>query len=124
MMSARRILRIALVAALAAVAAHPARAHAILVEAAPAPGATVAGPALRVALRFNTRIDHVRSGMRLIGADGREIPVPRADGAAPPDMLAGRLDTVAPGRYRLRWQVLAIDGHITRGDVHFTVSGE
>jgi methionine-rich copper-binding protein CopC len=30
--------------------------------------------------------------------------------------------TVAPGAYVLRWQVLAVDGHITRGDVPFTVS--
>jgi hypothetical protein len=29
--------------------------------------------------------------------------------------------TLTPGPYVLRWQVLAIDGHITRGDVTFTV---
>jgi hypothetical protein len=28
-----------------------------------------------------------------------------------------------PGAYVVRWQVLAIDGHITRGDVPFTVTG-
>jgi len=28
---------------------------------------------------------------------------------------------LAPGAHVLRWQVLAIDGHITRGDVPFTV---
>jgi hypothetical protein len=28
---------------------------------------------------------------------------------------------LTPGVYVLRWQVLAIDGHITRGDVPFTV---
>jgi methionine-rich copper-binding protein CopC len=30
--------------------------------------------------------------------------------------------TLTPGTYVLRWQVLAIDGHITRGDVPFTVT--
>ncbi len=27
-----------------------------------------------------------------------------------------------PGDYTVRWQVLAVDGHITRGDVPFTVT--
>ena len=42
------------------------------------------------------------------------------------DSAEDRLDTKAtlqPGAYTLRWQVLAIDGHITRGDVPFTVEG-
>jgi len=30
---------------------------------------------------------------------------------------------LAAGAYSLRWQVLAIDGHITRGDLVFTVTG-
>jgi methionine-rich copper-binding protein CopC len=29
--------------------------------------------------------------------------------------------TLAPGAYTLHWQVLAVDGHITRGNVPFTV---
>jgi methionine-rich copper-binding protein CopC len=28
---------------------------------------------------------------------------------------------LAPGQYTLRWQALALDGHITRGDLPFTV---
>ena len=28
---------------------------------------------------------------------------------------------LAPGAWRLRWQVLALDGHITRGDIPFTL---
>ena len=38
-----------------------------------------------------------------------------------PDLLQGLLPPLAPGRYRLRWQVLALDGHITRGDIPFTI---
>lgn len=122
-MLARHVLRLALALALAA-AASPVQAHAILVEASPAPGAAVAGPSVRITLRFNTRIDHVRSGMRLFGPDGRETPVPAAKRDVPADVLAGDAADVAPGAYRLRWQVLAVDGHITRGDVSFTVRGE
>jgi methionine-rich copper-binding protein CopC len=43
------------------------------------------------------------------------------DSSGPDDMLASRVD-LTPGAYVLRWQVLAIDGHITRGDVPFTVT--
>ena len=30
--------------------------------------------------------------------------------------------TLTPGAHTLRWQVLAVDGHITRGEVPFTVT--
>jgi hypothetical protein len=29
---------------------------------------------------------------------------------------------LAPGRYRLHWQTLSPDGHITQGDIPFAVS--
>ena len=38
-----------------------------------------------------------------------------------PEVLAAEAKGLAPGPYRLRWQVLAVDGHITRGDIPFTV---
>jgi len=115
------VLRLAAALALAIACANPAAAHAVLVEASPAPGAVVAGPAFAVSFRFNARIDHVRSTLRLIAADGSETAVATVQEGVPPDVLAGQIAGVAPGRYRLRWQVLAVDGHITRGDVAFTV---
>ena len=39
-------------------------------------------------------------------------------------MISTSADLKVPGRYVVRWQVLAIDGHITRGDVPFTVTGQ
>ena len=41
----------------------------------------------------------------------------------PPDMLETTANLETPGAYVVRWQVLAVDGHITRGDVPFTVTG-
>ena len=35
--------------------------------------------------------------------------------------LVRSTDALSPGAYVLRWQVLAIDGHITRGDIPFVV---
>jgi hypothetical protein len=39
------------------------------------------------------------------------------------DTLNAKASGLKPGAYRIRWQVLAPDGHITRGEVPFTVTG-
>jgi len=38
------------------------------------------------------------------------------------DTLTAEATGLAAGSYRLRWQVLASDGHITRGEIPFIVS--
>ena len=96
----------------------PAASHAILIESRPDPKRLVPGP-VRVVLRFNSRIDAGRSKLEL-RRDGRAEAVALLP--APPDSLAGSL-TLEPGAYVLRWQVLAVDGHITRGDVPVVVVG-
>lgn len=95
-----------------------ASAHAILLESQPAVRGTVAPGATAVLLRFNSRIDHARCRLVLRGAP-KDMPVPiRPD--SPADSLAARIE-LQPGEYTLRWQVLAVDGHMTRGDVPFTI---
>ncbi len=98
-----------------------ARAHAIVVSSQPASGAVVPGKAVAVMVRFNSRIDPVRSRLLLVRADGSATTL-ELDPAQSPDTLAATVGDLAPGAYRLRWQVLAIDGHITRGDIPFTVA--
>lgn len=99
----------------------PAAAHAIIVAASPAVDAVLHGPAIPVLLRFNSRIDRERSRLSLIGPSGSTEVVSLA-AAAGPDSLTATLDGLAPGQYRLRWQVLGVDGHITRGDIPFAVA--
>lgn len=101
-------------------AAPAAFAHAILVEAAPAAKSTVAGPEVPIRLRFNSRIDGARSHLSLLAPDKKERPLVQ-DAQAAPDVITARATGLAPGAYRLRWQVLAADGHITRGEVPFQV---
>lgn len=97
-----------------------AEAHAILVESTPASNATAASGALALRLRYNSRIDAARSRLTLFAADGTSRVLP-LDADQPPDILAAHAD-LPPGLWRLRWQVLALDGHITRGDVTFTLT--
>jgi methionine-rich copper-binding protein CopC len=98
-----------------------ARAHAIVVSAQPAADAVVHGTTAEVVLRFNSRIDRERSRLLLVHADGSSTPLALKDGGGP-DTLAATAAGLIPGTYRLRWQVLAVDGHITRGDIPFTVA--
>ena len=102
-------------------APHPAAAHAILMESVPAVNATAKGPDLAFDLRFNSRIDKKRSRLTLTLPDRSQQVLP-IDPDGPDDRLDTKA-TLAAGAYTLRWQVLAIDGHITRGDVPFTVGG-
>jgi methionine-rich copper-binding protein CopC len=98
-----------------------ARAHAIVVSSQPAAGAVVHGNTVAVVVRFNSRIDPVRSRLLLVHADGTSTTL-ELNAAQNPDALAATAGPLAPGSYRLRWQVLAVDGHITRGDIPFTVA--
>lgn len=95
-------------------------AHAIVLTSTPALDAQVLGPEIAVTVKFNSRIDHQRSRLSIIDADGAAQEL-KLDDKAPVDALVGKATGLAPGKYKIRWQVLAIDGHITRGDIPFTV---
>ena len=96
-------------------------AHAILLESSPSINTTVAGPAIPVKLRFNVRIDATRSRLTLVKPDAstQSLAISRD---APADTLASQAQGLASGEYRIRWQVLASDGHITRGEIPFKVT--
>ena len=96
-------------------------AHAILVDATPAVDSTVSGPDISIKLRFNSRIDGGRSRLTLVKPDGSIQPL--AISAQPAlDTLTTDGKGLSEGSYRLRWQVLASDGHITRGEIRFKVT--
>lgn len=97
-----------------------AQAHAILEQSTPAAGASVRPGPVDLQLRYNSRIDRARSRLTLIRPDHSKDTVPIASDG-PPDIINARLQLPA-GNYVIRWQVLAVDGHITRGDVPITVA--
>lgn len=95
-------------------------AHAVLLESRPATGAVVKGPVLPVWLRFNVRVDGSRSRCTLVLPDGNVRPL-SLDPQAKPDVLTGKATELIAGNYKLQWQVLAADGHITRGELKLKV---
>lgn len=105
---------------LLAATVQPAWAHAVLVDSVPALAGHVPAGTVAVHLHYNSRVDRARSRITLTRPDRSQMVLPISpDGA--PDALESTA-TLVPGAYTLRWQVLATDGHITRGDVAFTVT--
>jgi len=91
--------------------------HAILRSTVPASNDVVHGATVQVRLQFSSRIDVKRSRLILLlpGGSERVLVVDQPS----PDTVRSQVAQLVPGRYLLRWQVLAEDGHITRGELPF-----
>jgi methionine-rich copper-binding protein CopC len=94
--------------------------HAILKSSSPANGGSVSSPDLAVKLTFNVRVDAARSKLLLLMPDASTVELPIIEWPSP-DTLVSKLTGLKPGVYTIRWQVLAPDGHISRGEIPFTV---
>jgi copper resistance protein C len=95
-------------------------AHAVLVESQPGVNSTVSGPEVAVLLKYSSRVDMEHSTLTLLDPDGKVERV-AIDSESSPGVLSAKLTGLVKGAYVLRWQVLAMDGHITRGKVPFQV---
>lgn len=114
------ILRLVLVVGVLLAVPVAASAHAILLDSRPAAGGTVRTGKTTLTLRYNSRIDAARSRIGLVAPGGTETRLAIMHGSTP-DTLTATAD-LAAGHYLLRWQVLAVDGHITRGEIRFTAA--
>ena len=96
-------------------------AHAVLVASTPAVHETVKGPELTVHLKFNSRIDSAHSRFYLVDPEGK-VQMLTLVPQDTPDAIAAKTVKLGPGgAYTIRWQALASDGHITRGEIPFMV---
>jgi methionine-rich copper-binding protein CopC len=111
----------AVVCATALLRPLPAAAHAILIASQPPIGGSIAAGPVAFDLHYNSRIDRVRSRLTLTRPDRAQTILAISPDGTPDEIRSSA--TLTPGGYTLRWQVLAIDGHITRGDIPFTVTG-
>jgi copper resistance protein C len=95
-------------------------AHAILMDSTPKLHSTVKGPDVAIILRYNVRIDGGRSRVELLTPDGSETTLSLSKQNTP-DILQCNAKGLKPGAYKLKWSVLASDGHMSSGDLPFTV---
>jgi methionine-rich copper-binding protein CopC len=118
----RRLIRCAALALLLDALMLPgsrAEAHAIIVTSKPAANSTVSAGAVDIVLQFNSLIDASLSRVDVVDAAGKIIAASITDQGK--GVLASQVSVEAPGKWRVRWQVLSTDGHITRGEIPFTV---
>ncbi|OAN52181.1 hypothetical protein A6A04_00290 [Paramagnetospirillum marisnigri] len=113
-----RLLLSCVAVAIGLLMASPVRAHAVLVDSQPNAKATVVGEAVEFVLRYNSRVDARRSRLVLKGPGGESVLEVR-QGKTEAD-LAATAAKLAPGTYQLLWDVLSVDGHVSRGKVPFT----
>ena len=95
-------------------------AHAVLLASTPSAHASVKGPEIAVHLKFNSRIDGAHSRLYLVDASGKVQTLTLVPQDSP-DTLAAQSVKLSAGAYTIRWQALASDGHITRGEIPFVV---
>ncbi len=118
----KRLLSRILIAALTALPVSPAGAHAYLDRAEPAAGSAVHGSPPQLRLWFTERLEPAFSKVRVLDRNGKQVDkgdpeVDRADAR----LLRLSLPKLAPGTYRVKWRVLSVDTHVSKGDFTFNV---
>jgi copper resistance protein C len=98
-----------------------AEAHAVLTGSTPAASASVPAGDVAVTLHYNSKIDRGRSRVTVTEPGAKEPVVLAIAQESAPDVIQTSVKQAKPGAYVLHWQVLATDGHITRGDLPFSV---
>ena len=96
-------------------------AHAILIDSQPASNATIKGGFLPIVLKFNSRVDQSRSTLLLEGPAQNTCSLKVKKDSSSPEKLLSEVTDAKAGFYKVRWQVLSADGHITRGEISFKV---
>jgi methionine-rich copper-binding protein CopC len=116
----RFVVALIVASGIALIAPRAALAHAILVSSQPAANSTVSGPEVAVLLKYSSRVDLEHSTLTLLDPNGKVEKV-GINSEPSPGSLSAKLTGLVKGAYVLRWQILAMDGHITRGTIPFQV---
>jgi copper resistance protein C len=106
---------------LASAASVPA--HSLLLSSDPAADVVLKRSPAYVTLRFNNRIEKRLSRVRLVDDHGAVATAPTAAaerGAA--ETLVAAVPPLAPGAWRVEWQVFSADGHVVSGSYRFRLA--
>jgi methionine-rich copper-binding protein CopC len=111
-----------LIAVLSLMLVSTASAHARLERAAPAAGSAVRASPPQLKLWFTERLEPAFSKVQVFDRNGKQVDngnpeVDRVDAK----LLQVSLPTLAPATYRVKWRVLSVDTHVSKGDFTFNV---
>jgi copper transport protein len=118
----KRLLGVAFVLGMLALASLPAAAHAVLTASDPSAGERIERPPQTVTLTFDEPVETTLGSLRVLDAGGNVkslggISHPAAD----PTRIAVHLQRLEAGRYVVAWQVVSADSHIVSGAYAFGV---
>jgi len=118
-----RIAGLVALAALVLAIARPGQGegHGIVIDSTPKHQETVTAPK-RLVIRFNSRLEKKLCSVTLVGPQQGAVLLVRQEDDPAPDTLVYPLPALKPGQYRVKWKVLATDGHVTEGVIAFTVA--
>ena len=109
-------------AALAALTASTAGAHATLVASSPANGQALDAPPLEIRLTFNEPVEPRYARVKLVSADKKYFDADRAHAdKVDPNSVVMSVPVLRKGTWRAVWTAAGGDGHKTHGDFTFTV---
>ena len=97
-------------------------AHAELVEATPADGATVEGTPEEISAEFTEPLETDGSTFSLRNAAGERLAVGRIDPSDDTRLIIDPVPDLAPGGYEVRWRAASADGHAENDTWTFTVT--
>jgi hypothetical protein len=114
---------ILLAAAIAALGATQAHAHARLIHATPRVGSTVSASPHELRLLFSESIDPAQSSVNLSTRDERAVALGplSLDAKDHRVVVVAVPTTLASGTYHVEWRMTSMDTHRTEGDFTFNV---
>ena len=107
------------VLAVSLILAGLAHAHAFLDHADPKVGSTIHEPPSQVTVWMTEGLEPAFSKLQVFDAKGAEVD--QKDTKINGSIMTVSLPQLAPGKYRVSWQVVAVDTHRTSGTFDFTI---
>ena len=97
-------------------------AHAYPSTENPCAGATVKSSPDKVSITYNAPIEHAFAKLKVLDAHGQSHDSGAPSVGSDHRTLSVKVGRLAPGHYKVEWQVVAEDGHRTNGSYTFTVA--
>ncbi|MFQ5780267.1 MAG: copper resistance protein CopC [Nitrospiria bacterium] len=96
--------------------------HVFPVRSDPKVGSEIEAPPELVRIWFDGPLESVFSEIKLFDSGGERIDQGKGKVVSnDPTLLTLPLQPLGPGKYRVRWEVVAKDGHRTEGDFTFQI---